>query len=80
MDAPPSRNSTPSAPAGVPLVMIALMQLERLDEATDAGRAARTLLLPEGDQYRPLAALLGRTADAARILSDDDANLASTGR
>ena len=67
------------------IVMIALMLLDRLDEAIVAGRAARTLLLHEGDEYRLLAALAllaalqGRIADAARIIGYDDANLARTG-
>ena len=67
------------------IVMIALMLLDRLDEALDAGRKALALLLHEGDDYRLLAplallaALRGRVADAARIIGHDDANLARTG-
>jgi len=67
------------------IVMIALLLLDRLDEALDAGRKARTLLLHEGDEYRLLAALAllaalqGRIGDAARIIGHDDANLARTG-
>ncbi len=65
--------------------MIALLLLGRLDEAADAGRAARTLLLQEGDEYRLfaplalLAALRGRAAAAARIAGRDDAVHAHTG-
>lgn len=67
------------------IVMIALMLLDRLAEAADAGRTARVLLLHEGDEYRLLAALAllaalqGRIADAARIIGHDDANLGRTG-
>jgi hypothetical protein len=65
--------------------MIALILLNRLDEAVDAGRMARTLLLREGDEYRMLAALAllaasqGRFAAAARVIGFDDAVLARTG-
>jgi len=60
-------------------VMIALILLDRLDEAGVAGRAAQALLLQEGDEYRLfaplglLAALRGRMAAAARIAGHDDA-------
>jgi predicted ATPase len=59
--------------------MIALILLNRLEEAIAAGRRAHTLLLQEGDEYRlfaPLAllvALRGRLGDAARIVGRDDA-------
>ena len=65
--------------------MIALILLNRLDEAIAAGRRAHTLLLQEGDEYRlfaPLAllvALQGRLADAARIVGRDDAVHVRTG-
>ena len=67
------------------IVMIALIFLNRLDEAVDAGRKARTLLLQEGDKYRLLsalallAALQGRFAPSAHIIGYDDAYLARTG-
>jgi predicted ATPase/DNA-binding winged helix-turn-helix (wHTH) protein len=67
------------------IAMIALILLDRLDEAVDVGRIARTLLLHEGDEYRLLsalallAALQGRVDAAARIIGYDDANLARTG-
>jgi predicted ATPase/DNA-binding winged helix-turn-helix (wHTH) protein len=60
-------------------VMIALILLNRLDEAVAAGHKAHALLLQEGDEYRlfaPLAlnaALQGRFAAAARIIGHDDA-------
>ena len=60
-------------------VMIALILLDRLDEAGVAGRAAQALLLQEGVEYRLfaplglLAALRGRMAAAARIAGHDDA-------
>jgi predicted ATPase/DNA-binding winged helix-turn-helix (wHTH) protein len=66
-------------------VLIALIQLNRLDEAVTAGRTARMLLLREGDEYRLLAplallaALQGRFAAAARIIGRDDAVHAHTG-
>jgi hypothetical protein len=65
--------------------MIALILLNRLDEAVAAGNRAHALLLQEGDEYRlfaPLAllvALRGRLADAARIIGRDDAVHAHTG-
>jgi tetratricopeptide (TPR) repeat protein len=65
-------------------VMIALIQLNRLDEAVAAGRTAYALLLHEGDEYRIfaplalLAALQGRLAAAARIIGRDDAVHAHT--
>jgi tetratricopeptide (TPR) repeat protein len=65
--------------------MIALILLNRLDEALAAGRKAHALLLQEGDEYRLfaplalLAALQGRPADAARIIGCDDAVHARTG-
>jgi tetratricopeptide (TPR) repeat protein len=65
--------------------MIALILLGRLDEAAVAGRAAQTLLLQEGDEYRLfaplalLAALRGRLAAAARIVGRDDAAHAHAG-
>ena len=67
------------------IAMIALILLDRLDEAVAAGRMARPLLLHEGDEYRLLpalallAALQGRITAAARIIGHDDANLARTG-
>ncbi len=73
--------------AGVLLwtVTVALIFLNRLDEAVDAARTARRLLLREGDERRLLAALAllaasqGRFAAAARIIGHDDAVLARTG-
>ena len=65
--------------------MIALILLDRLDEALDEGRRAHTPLLHEGDEYRLLsalallAALQGRFEAAARVIGFDDANLARTG-
>ncbi len=60
--------------------MMALILLDRLDEANDTGRSAHaSLLLREGDEYRLLAglallaAMQGRFADAARIAGRDDA-------
>jgi tetratricopeptide (TPR) repeat protein len=67
------------------IAMIALILLDRLDEAVDAGRMARTLLLREGDEHRLLSALAllaasqGRMTAAARIIGYDDAYLARTG-
>ena len=43
------------------LVMIALIMLDRLDEAADEARKAYTLLLPEGDEFQLL-----RVVGAAR--------------
>ena len=66
-------------------VMIALILLNRLDEAVSAGRTAHRLLLQEGDEYRLfaplalLAAMQGRLAAAARIIGHDDAVRARTG-
>ena len=73
--------------AGVLLwtVTVALIFLNRLDEAVDAARTARRLLLREGDERRLLAALAllaasqGRFAAAARVIGFDDAVLARTG-
>ncbi len=65
--------------------MIALILLNRFDEAIAAGRRAHALLLQEGDEYRLfaplalLAALQGRLADAARIVGRDDAVHLRTG-
>jgi len=65
--------------------MIALLLLNRLDEAKAAGRAAHMLLLQEGDEYRLftslalLAALQSRLAAAARIIGHDDAVHSRTG-
>lgn len=75
------------AGAGFPywIVMIALILLDRLDEAVNSGRKAHTLLLHEGDEYRLLAALSllaakkGRFVAAAHIIGHDDARLARTG-
>jgi len=61
------------------IVMIGLILFKRFDEALDAGRKSRALLSSEGDDYRMLAALQGRIADAARIIGHDDSNLARTG-
>ncbi len=66
-------------------VMIALILLNRLDEAVAAGRTAHGLLLQEGDEYRLfaplalLAAMQGRLTAAARIIGHDDAVRARTG-
>jgi predicted ATPase/DNA-binding winged helix-turn-helix (wHTH) protein len=60
-------------------MMLALIQLGRLDEAASAGRAAHSRLQHEGDEaqlFAPFALLLalqGRLADAARIIGHDDA-------
>ncbi len=59
--------------------MIALLMLDRLDEALQAARNAYPRLLREGDEYRMLLslallnALHGRLHVAARIVGFDDA-------
>ena len=64
---------------------IALILLDRLDEALAAARTAHARLLREGDECQLLAplallaALQGRPADAARIIGHDDAVLERTG-
>lgn len=66
-------------------VLIALIELGRIDEAIAAGRTAHALLLGEGDEIRvmlPLAlgaARQGRLADAARVQAYVDAELLRTG-
>jgi hypothetical protein len=66
-------------------VLVALTELDRIDEALAAGRTAHALLLREGDEIRvmlPLAlcaALQGRLADAARVFGFVDAELRRTG-
>jgi hypothetical protein len=65
--------------------MIALLDLDRTDEALSAARNAYPRLLDEGDQHRmvlPLAlinALHGRLDAAARVTGFDDAIQAHTG-
>jgi tetratricopeptide (TPR) repeat protein len=67
------------------IVMIALLLLDHLEEAVDAGRRAHTLLLHEGDEHRLLsslallAAMQGRITAAARIIGYDEAYRARTG-
>ena len=64
---------------------VALMEQGRLDEAIDESRRAFPLLLAEGDEFRLLeplalmAALQGRTADAARVLGYADRHRAGNG-
>jgi predicted ATPase/DNA-binding winged helix-turn-helix (wHTH) protein len=59
--------------------MIALLMLNRLDEALPAARNAYSRLLQEGDEYRMLLslallnALLGRLDVATRVMGFDDA-------
>ncbi len=66
-------------------VLVALIELGRVDEALIAGRTAHALLLREGDEIRvmlPLAlcaARQRRLADAARVYGYVDAELSRTG-